>query len=136
MVNRISRIINTLPQYNGVKRQTGESFKDQLQKAMEYENFTISRHAAIRLARRGVEVDDSMKKTIEEGISIANEKGINKALIVSGNLRFVVDVKERNVITVVPSIGKNQVFTNIDGVVVMDQSGPPVREIDPNFVNF
>ena len=135
MVKRVSSVINTIPQYSGVRKKQHGSFRDQLQKAMEYKNFTISRHAAIRLVRRGVEIDETMKRTIEEGISIAMDKGIEKALIVSGNLRFVVDVREKNVITVVPSVGKNQVFTNIDGVVVMDQSGPPVREIDPR-INF
>lgn len=62
--------------------QTGTSFRDVLeQEAQKTTELSFSRHAAGRVAERGIEISRTGMERLEEGLRMAREKGLNDTLI-------------------------------------------------------
>lgn len=103
------------------KIQQNGKFADVLQdKIRQTEELKFSKHAEIRLNERNIQLTQSQKDRIDKAVDKAEEKGIRDTLVLMDNLAFVVNVKNRTVITVVNSSElKENVFTNIDGAVIM-----------------
>lgn len=88
-----------------------------------HNRINFSRHAQERIAGRELSVDESQVKRLESGVEEAEAKGINESLVMVDNLAFVVNVKNRMVITAMDKnsdIKKNtpRAFTKIDGAVI------------------
>lgn len=101
--------------------QTGTSFRDVLeQEAQKTTELSFSRHAAGRVAERGIEISRTGMERLEEGLRMAREKGLNDTLILMDGSAFIVSVQNGTVITAMPSQELNgRVFTNIDGTVIL-----------------
>lgn len=97
--------------------QTGTSFRDVLeQEAQKTTELSFSRHAAGRVAERGIEISRTGMERLEEGLRMAREKGLNDTLILMDGSAFIVSAQNGTVITAMPSQELNgRVFTNIDG---------------------
>jgi flagellar operon protein len=79
----------------------------------------FSRHALDRVQRRGIELDGSTLKRLNEGVSRAAGKGSRDSLVLVDGTAFVVSVSNHTVITAVGSEHmKENVFTNIDSAVI------------------
>lgn len=102
-------------------RQTEEiSFGQVLQQTMQGSRLTFSKHATQRVAQRGIDLSESRMARLNEGVRLAEEKGLNDTLILVDNTAFLVNVRGNKVITTVNSEElRGNVFTNIDGTVVM-----------------
>ena len=69
---------------------------------------------------RGVDVSSEKLDRLNEGVRMAEEKGLREPLILLGTTAFVVNVKYNKVVTVVNVDSlKGPVFTNIDGTVMI-----------------
>lgn len=107
---------------NGEKAESSEtSFQELLeQKLKEESQVTFSKHAMERVMERGVDVSSENLERLNEGVKLAEEKGLKEPLILLDSTAFVVNVKNNKVITVVNEDGlKGTVFTNIDGTVMI-----------------
>ena len=99
--------------------QTGTSFREVLeQEAQKTTELSFSRHAAVRVAERGI-ARTGMER-LEEGLRMAREKGLNDTLILMDGSAFIVSAQNGTVITAMPGQELNgRVFTNIDGTVIL-----------------
>ena len=97
------------------------AFKELLeQKIREESQVSFSKHAIERVVGRGVDVSSEKIERLNEGIRMAEEKGLKEPLILLGSTAFVVNVKNNKVVTVVNEDSlKGTVFTNIDGTVMI-----------------
>ena len=101
--------------------QTGTSFREVLeQEAQKTTELSFSRHAAGRVAERGIEISRTGMERLEEGLRMAREKGLNDTLILMDGSAFIVSAQNGTVITAMPSQElSGRVFTNIDGTVIL-----------------
>ncbi len=80
----------------------------------------FSRHAAARVAQRGIELSESSLNRLNQGVRLAQQKGLNDTLILVDRTAFIVSVKNNTVITTVNGDELDgNVFTNIDGTVII-----------------
>lgn len=78
----------------------------------------FSKHANQRLNTRNIQLSPEQLSRVQNGISQAEQKGINDSLVVVDNIRLVVNIKNKVVITAMSTESEN-VFTNIDGAVIV-----------------
>jgi flagellar operon protein len=89
--------------------------QDKINKGQELK---FSKHAESRLQTRNIQLSQTQKDKISQAVSKAEGKGVKDSLVLMDNLAFVVNVKNKTVITAVSSNElKDNVFTNIDGAV-------------------
>ena len=114
-----------------------ESFKSTLEAQMKkdsgtatkaaYDNLSLntigvnfSKHAMNRVLQRNIDISEENLTRLNEGIRLAEEKGLDDTLILIDSAAYIVSVKNNMVITTVASDElQGNVFTNIDGTVVM-----------------
>lgn len=122
-INKIPSVLpvpNRLNRPNTIARPVGIPFHEILkekQSATEVE-LKFSKHANERLASRNIDLTDDQYRRLENGTKKAYEKGINESLVMIDNLAFIVNVKNKTVITAVNE-GEEKIFTNIDGAVII-----------------
>lgn len=79
----------------------------------------FSRHALERLSQRSLSLDGPTLDRLTESVRRAESKGSRNALVLIGELAFVVSVEHHKVVTVADQTSlQDRVFTNIDSVVV------------------
>lgn len=79
----------------------------------------FSRHAQKRLEQRGIDIDGARMARLEQAVGQAAAKGGRESLILLDEMALVVSVRSRTVVTAMDQqAGKEQVFTNIDSVVI------------------
>jgi len=95
------------------------SFEEILEsKVKENRGLKFSKHAEMRLQLRNIKLTDEQKEKISKAVQKAEEKGVKDSLVLIDDIAFVVNVRNRTVITAVNSNElKENVFTNIDGAV-------------------
>lgn len=99
------------------------SFQDiLLEKQADSTNLALrfSKHASNRLSDRNISLSLTQMDKLQNGASIAKEKGIKESLVVVDELAFIVNIPNNTVIT---AMGRDEsrgnVFTNIDGAIFM-----------------
>lgn len=98
---------------------SGSSFSDALDQA----NVKFSNHAQKRLETRSIEMDQSSMDRLSSAVDKAQAHGAKESLILMDDLAFVVNVRDRMVVTTVDmNRRKEGVFTQIDTVVFADPS--------------
>ena len=79
----------------------------------------FSKHAQKRLEQRGIDMDGARMARLEQAVGQAAAKGSRESLILLDEMALVVSVQNRTVVTAMDQqAGKEQVFTNIDSVVI------------------
>lgn len=101
------------------KEKSSESFESILkEKFQDKTTYTISKHANERLQNVNLTNEDKMK--IEEGFSIASNKGSKNSVFIYKELAFVASVENKTIITAIEKErAKENCFTNIDSVVIL-----------------
>jgi len=107
------------PQANHVQQQVagGPSFAQVMDNAISARQLQFSKHASTRLSDRNIQLTGSQLQRIEEGLTRAQNKGIRDGLVLVDNLALVVNVANKVVVTALNQ--QDQVFTNIDGAVIV-----------------
>ena len=96
------------------------SFEDIFAKKLfDNREVKFSKHAESRLQTRNINLTDEQKGKLNDAINRAGEKNVKDSLVMIDDIAFVVNVREKNVVTVLNKDEmKNNVFTNIDGAVI------------------
>ena len=95
------------------------SFEAVFQKELETVRF--SKHANDRISEREMHIDAADLQKIGQAIAKAEEKGSQDSLILLRDMAFIVNVKNRTVVTAMGGSDlRENVFTNIDSAVVAE----------------
>ena len=112
-------------QQNRDSRETSGEENTSFQKVLEEKlreesGISFSKHAMERVAERNVDVSAEQLERLNEGVRLAEEKGLRTPLILMDTTAFVVNVPNNKVVTVVDDESlKGSVFTHIDGTVMI-----------------
>ena len=106
-----------------VSKETAKvSFEDILKQKQEVsapDTLKFSKHAAMRLEDRKINLSKDQSERLEAGVLKASEKGIQESLVVVDSLAFIINVPNKTVVTAMDQGETDQnVFTNIDGAVI------------------
>ena len=106
---------------NSRQTKTTENFNQIFQQHLEKnKELQFSKHAIQRLQERNINLSKEDISKIDNAIKTAAQKGIKETLIVMDNHAFIASVKNKTVITAaVDGQLRNNVFTNIDGAVIV-----------------
>ncbi len=100
--------INATPE-----RSFDEVFTDELQ------NLKFSKHAQQRIESSNMNLSSDDLQQLNSAVQKADTKGANESLVLLRDMAFVVNVKNKTVITAIDSERlKENVFTNIDSAVI------------------
>ncbi len=103
-----------------IKTPQGKSFDEVLRG--ELDRIKFSHHAQTRLESRNIQLSDEDVKQIADAVDQASQKGSQDSLVIMKNLAFVVNVKNRTVVTAVDGDNLNKnIFTNIDSAVLINK---------------
>jgi len=98
---------------------TGEEFRRLLDELGKSSGIRFSRHAAERMSSRGISMDSGKLSKLDAAVNAAGSKGSRESLVLMDELALVVSVKNRTVITAMPSDEtRGNVFTSIDSTVI------------------
>lgn len=89
------------------------------QKVNSNEDVKFSKHANQRLESRNINLSQEQMSRLNQGVSKARDKSINESLVMMDNLAFIVNIKNNTVVTALESNEESNVFTNIDGAVIV-----------------
>lgn len=97
------------------------SFNNVLQgKLQQKEELKYSKHADFRMRSLGIINNKQLQDKLQVATNKARSKGIKEGLILEDNHAYLVSVTNNTVITVVDlKDTKDNVFTNIDGAVII-----------------
>ncbi len=123
-INRISQVPGNInSEQNRISETSSpqQSFKDALRaKIFETGNLTLTKHAANRVEERNIDVSDENIERLNEGVKLAEEKGMQAPLILIDRTAFIVNLNNRAIVTTVNGDElTNNAFTNIDGTVIV-----------------
>ncbi len=107
---------------SGKTEQKQVPFCEMLQENIRKSNseLTFSKHAIQRLDDRQIEVSPQLMQKMDRAVNKAKSKGVTEALLLNGNTAFIVNVPNRTVVTTINGGEmKENVFTNIDGAVIL-----------------
>lgn len=96
------------------------SFNQILQGKLNTAELQYSKHADFKMKSLGIVKNKDLENQLEMATNKARQKNIKEGLILTDEYGFVVSVKNNTVITVVSLKDmKDNVFTNIDGAVII-----------------
>lgn len=111
------------PNLSNVKQQTSttkSSFAQYLDEYTSTEPLKISKHANDRIQLRDISISQDEWETISSKVSEAKSKGVTQPLVILDQAALVISAKNNTVITALDrQEAKEQVFTNIDGTIVI-----------------
>ncbi len=118
------------------KRGRDTEFAAVLSERMQSRSISLSMHAADRLARRGLVIDEQAADQINNAFDLAEQKGSKSALFLLDNLAVVAAVPSRSIVTALDAKGLSEgVFTHIDSAVVLhrDDTAEKNQSLTDNF---
>ena len=98
------------------------SFEEILRKKQNQRSSELkfSKHASMRLEERNISLTEEQNVRLEDGVAKAGEKGIKESLVMMDSLAFIVNVPNKTVVTAMDQVEtQNNIFTNIDGAVII-----------------
>ncbi|MBR1391957.1 MAG: flagellar protein [Lachnospiraceae bacterium] len=94
--------------------------KKQIEGSKQLESLKFSKHAAMRLENRNINLSENQSERLEAGVRKAGEKGIRESLVVLDSLAFIVNIPNKTVVTAIDrNESEDNIFTNIDGAVIV-----------------
>lgn len=104
---------------NATPAVQGESFREVLSRQLgEGSTVSFSKHANQRTEERNISISQTELERLGAACDKAEQKGIRDALVMMDDSAFIVNARNRVVITVMDRNElKDNVFTNIDGAV-------------------
>ena len=90
------------------------------QVARESPPLKLSAHAEMRLKQRGIVLSPEELGKLSEAVERVREKGAKESLLLMREMAFLVNVRNRTVITALDRESmRERVFTNIDSAVII-----------------
>lgn len=98
-----------------------QSFKSLFDRQLATQ-LTVSKHAQKRLEDRNITITEASWNKISEKVKEASRKGIKDSLVIMKNVTLVVNAPNQTVITALDrNESTSQIFTNINGAIVIDE---------------
>lgn len=96
-------------------------FAELLQKeAGRPQSVQFSKHAALRVQQRGIEMTEGLLSDLNQAVKKAQEKGAKDVAVIGASGAFIVNVPNNVVITTMSGAEmKDNIFTNIDSAVLI-----------------
>lgn len=95
------------------------SFDKVLDAHLKTHQLIFSRHAADRMANRGIEFTQEEMTRLADAVDLARRKGAKDSLVLLEDTALVVSIKNNTVVTVVDKESlTGNLFTNIDSAVI------------------
>ena len=110
---------NVKPEKTTQPNKEAVSYQDVLNAKVEQQEVKFSKHAMGRLENRNIELSENQLERLNQGVGQARTKQIQESLVMMDNLAFIVNVKNNTVVTAMEQGESGQVFTNIDGAVIV-----------------
>ena len=104
-------------QGQGVQAPNGDNFQNIMEGYLQHRDVQFSKHANTRLSDRNIELNPAQMQRLEQGVQKAQTKGIRDSLVLIDNIALIVNIKNKMVVTAINQ--NDQVFTNIDGAVIV-----------------
>lgn len=103
------------------QEETAVPFLSVLQQQLENSSHHVafSKHAVNRVMERQIDVSDENLERLDQGVQLAQEKGLRDALILIDRSAYIVNATTGKVITVDGDAEQGSVYTNIDGTVIV-----------------
>ncbi|MCL1808167.1 MAG: flagellar biosynthesis protein [Clostridiales bacterium] len=121
--NRISQVVGNTAATEALRRGTvpGTAFKTLLDEQLSKNSpLLFSKHARERVDQRGIELTDTLLKSLGDAVSMARDKGAKDVVVIDAKQAFIVNIPNNVVITTMTgSEMKENVFTNIDSAVII-----------------
>lgn len=116
-----NQIINSSQNNRKMNNISNKNFEEILEKTKNKNNeIKFSKHAISRIDTRNIQLSEDELEQLKIGFNKAEEKGIKDALIFVGDKAFIASIKNKTIITTFSKEQlKNNVFTNIDGAVIV-----------------
>ena len=121
--------INKLTNVNALKlshasvqtQKTDERFSTLLKEELDRsEGVRFSKHAAQRVAERGIEVSDRLMSDLNQAVEKAKAKGARVVVIIGKDGAFIVNFPHNLIVTTMNGNEmKENIFTNIDSAVLL-----------------
>lgn len=126
-INRVQRQNQTYgPRPQGAPQNIGQRFQDALQQVQQNpqtQGLRFSNHAQQRIEKRQMDLGNDGLNRLENAVAKAQQKGGKSSLVLMDDMAFIVNVRERMVVTAMDSKARGDgVFTQIDTVVFADES--------------
>lgn len=123
-IQQITNDVRVFPTPESTKKQDtvakNGTFSDILKQKVKENELKISQHAQMRMNMRNINLTEEQKKMLNNAVDRASQKGVKESLVLMQDMAFVVSVKNRTVITAMNGESiKENVFTNIDGAVIL-----------------
>lgn len=97
-----------------------QSFAEQLNNALAPQTLKVSKHATERLTERNISISEAEWAHVTDKVNEAKAKGIRDSLVLLDQAALIVSAKNSTVITAMDrKEAKNQLFTNIDGTIIL-----------------
>ena len=81
---------------------------------------TFSQHAQARLQERNIQLSEDTLAKLDDTVERLAQKGARESLVYTGDVAFVVSVKNRTVITAMDGTGaKDNIITNIESAAIL-----------------
>lgn len=91
--------------------------------ALEQAQLRFSNHAQKRLETRGIALNDDGLARLAQAVDRAAQRGGKESLVLMDDLAFIVNVRNRLVVTAMDQNARGEgVFTQIDSVVLADKT--------------
>ncbi len=129
MVNKtdIQNINFRIIQNNSIKKEMqpqhnskNHNFEDILRNVKAKQSINFSKHAVERMQVRKINLNNIELSKIEDAINKASIKGVREALILMDDKAFIANIKSKTIVTTVNKEQlKNNIFTNIDGAIII-----------------
>lgn len=117
---QVNALNNYLIKEKVLQQSKDSSFSKILQERLEHKEVKFSKHAMERAAQRGIEIESKLMSDISEAVDKARVKGVKDIVVIGKQGAFVVNVANNTVVTSMnPMEMKNNIFTNIDGAVMI-----------------
>jgi flagellar operon protein len=100
------------------------AFGAALTQAEQTQGVRFSAHAQKRLEKRDIQLGDDGLARLNAAVDRAAQRGGRDSLVLMDDLAFIVNVKDRLVVTALAGDSRKEgVFTQIDSVVLADKKG-------------
>lgn len=115
-----TQLINTTKTKDTKQISNNKDFKQILENIQNKEEIKFSKHAKERLYSRNMNLSIDEINRLKTAFNKAESKGVKDALILMDDKAFIANIHNKTIITTVNKEQlKDNVFTNIDGAVII-----------------